>query len=332
MPVIWLFAACSNDFEVTSEWKEIPVVYAMLSPTDSAHYVRIEKGFLDPDKGATEIARIADSLYYPESAIRVFLVRVKTGERMPMTRVDGDKEGIARKSGIFANSPNWLYKLRNNGKVISGESYRLEIDRADGKPKVTARTQIPADIRFITPSPAQDPRIISFKDTVGADFQWRADTFGLYNNLTLKIKYKELDAQGNLLSRKTINWQPVVNLRRTNIAGPSFVVRTILPQSRFFKLLSDSIPPVTSGVFRSFEPGEIVVESGGYEIGQLQDVLATAGGLTGAEVIPNYSNISEGYGIFTSKNIYSLGNVKISPETVITMNKNSLTRPLGFSN
>lgn len=331
-PLLCILAACSNDFEVTSAWKDIPVVYAMLSPADTAHYVRVEKGFLDPDKGATEVARIADSLYYPENEIRVFIVRVNTKERMPLVRVDGEKEGIPRKPGIFATSPNWLYKLPNNGKIVAGERYRLEIERQDGAPTVFARTKIPASSRFLDPNPADNPRLFSLKDTLGVSLQWRADTFGLYNNLRWKIRYQEQDANGNVLARRTIEWNPIVNLRRSEIAGPDFVVRTSIPQSRFFKLLSDSIPPIQTGRFRYFQLGEIIVESGGYEISKLLDVLSVAGGLTGAEVIPTYSNISEGYGIFTSKNVTVLGDVKITPETVVAMNRNSLTRPLGFSN
>ena len=77
LPFGLLLSACSNDFEVTAPWKDIPVVYAILSPQDTAHYIRIEKAFIDPDKSALEIARIPDSLYYPENAISVFLERTE---------------------------------------------------------------------------------------------------------------------------------------------------------------------------------------------------------------------------------------------------------------
>jgi len=154
----------------------------------------------------------------------------------------------------------------------------------------------------------------------------------LFSNVFLKIKYQEQDANGSVVARRTIVWNPVRNLRRTDIAGPNFVAKTTLLQSAFFKFLTDSIPVIGNGRFRYFEQGELILESGGYEIGQLLDVLATATGLTGAEVVPTFSNISEGYGIFTGKNVTVLTNIKFSPETIETMNKNPFTRPLGFSN
>jgi hypothetical protein len=334
LPFFAIWSACSNDFDVTTDWTEIPVVYAILSPTDTAHYIRVEKAFLDPVKGAPEIAKIADSLYYPENAIRVFLVRELNGDRMQLTRVDGAREGIVRKTGVFAASPNWLYKLPtiNNGKINGGERYRLEIERTDGKPKVTAHTKLPADIIFNSPNPAQFPRIISFKDTSGIDLQWRTDTFGLFNNVSMRIKYQEQDANGGVVARRSFIWKAAEKIKRTNIAGPSFLNRTTLLQSRFFKVLQDSIPAIAPGRFRYFEQGELIIETGGYEIGQLLDVQAVATGLTGAEIIPTYSNISEGYGIFSSKSTSILTNVKFSPETVETMNKIPQLRVLGFSN
>ncbi|MBK8555265.1 MAG: hypothetical protein IPL65_05590 [Lewinellaceae bacterium] len=68
-----LLSTCSNDFEITAPWKSYPVVYAFLSAQDTAHYVRIEKAFLSPDKSALAVAQIADSLYYPVDAINVYL-------------------------------------------------------------------------------------------------------------------------------------------------------------------------------------------------------------------------------------------------------------------
>ena len=74
LPVLALILSqCSNDFDVTADWKEIPVVYAFLNPKDSAHYIRVEKAFLDPETSAYTIADIADSLYYPADAIAVFI-------------------------------------------------------------------------------------------------------------------------------------------------------------------------------------------------------------------------------------------------------------------
>jgi hypothetical protein len=138
-----LLSSCSNDFDLTAPWKDIPVVYAIISPADTAHYIRIEKAFLDPERSALEIAKIADSLYYPENTISVFLQKKGTTTLYPLTRVDGVKEGIVRDSGIFAQSPNWLYKIKPaqlGGGLQAGATYVLIIKRADGKADITANS------------------------------------------------------------------------------------------------------------------------------------------------------------------------------------------------
>ena len=52
----FLLTACSNDLEVAAPWKDIPVVWGMISRSDTAHYVRVEKAFLDPAVPAGTIA------------------------------------------------------------------------------------------------------------------------------------------------------------------------------------------------------------------------------------------------------------------------------------
>ena len=161
LPVLALILSqCSNDFDVTADWKEIPVVYAFLNPKDSAHYIRVEKAFLDPETSAYTIADIADSLYYPADAIAVFIEKTSSGQRFQLTRVDGNLEGYVRDTGIFAHAPNWLYKLKpaaGNPVILPGEKYRLVIQRADGKPDVTASTTVPDNFIIGTPNTQQTP-------------------------------------------------------------------------------------------------------------------------------------------------------------------------------
>nr|HQU58973.1 hypothetical protein [Saprospiraceae bacterium] len=66
-----IIGACSTDFELEAAWKDIPVVYSFISVQDTAHYVRIEKAFLEPGGNAIEIAKIADSIYYSNISVEL---------------------------------------------------------------------------------------------------------------------------------------------------------------------------------------------------------------------------------------------------------------------
>jgi hypothetical protein len=333
-----LWSSCSNDFDVTAPWQEVPVVYAMLSPKDTANYIRVEKAFLDPEQSALVIAQIADSLYYPASAIQVFLERVDNGERYPCVRVDGNLEGYVRASGIFANQPNWLYKYKASSdvqKLQPGEAYRVVIERTDGKAPITGETTLPKDFFFVKPNPAQTPPTISITNPdIPTTIEWRTSEEGVYFNLSLRIRYRETDMGGSLVGRDTFVWHAVRNVRRTDVAagvGGFFRGIADLGLSAFHKALLDSIPTTNSKI-RYFEKIDILLEGGGAEIEEYLNTANANSGITGAEIVTLYSNMSEGYGIVTGLNTSSLEECRFSTQTVDAMNNNPDTKALNFRN
>jgi len=336
LPVLaLLMAACSNEFEVTAPWKEIPIVFAILSPKDTAHYVRVEKAFLDPEKSALEIAQIADSLYYPESAITVWLERPSTQTRVPLTRVDGALEGYPRENGIFATQPNWLYKFKPQSAVsnlIPGELYRLVIVRADDRPDVTAETKIPGDFLFVRPIPAQSPPLISFIPSDLTEVEWRCDANSVLFSIIFKIRYREENANGSLIARDTLVWNAHATFEIEALGAGSANFRGLakIASTDFYRFLKTNIDSVAVPPFRYFEGMDITVIGGGKEIKAYQTTASANLGLTGAEVLPNYTNLSEGFGIFSSKNSTNLNNVKITSGTVDSMSNHALTRHLNF--
>lgn len=339
IPVLAFFlTTCSNDFEVTGPWKEIPVVYGILSPKDTAHYIRIEKAFLDPKKSALEVAQIVDSLYYPADAISVYLSRSATPQtHLPLVRVDGNLEGYVRSTGIFASSPNWLYKLKlpANQSLIPGEKYKLTIERGDDKPDITAETTIPKNFIISMPSPAQIPSPISFLDQKNTTIRWTSDENGFFFNISFVIRYHD-ETNGVAGPVKSLVWKPLSNIRRKDNPDPvtgNFATTADVPGTTFLAFLQENIPAsdvACSGCIRRFDTFDMSIEGGGKEIESYLEAASANAGLTGAEVIPVYSNISEGYGLFTGKNVTTLTNIKITTKSVEEMQTNDLTRLLNF--
>jgi hypothetical protein len=96
-------SACTNELVLTDTWRDIPVVYGILSTQDTAHYIRLEKAFLDANKGALDVAKIADSLYYKNATVT--LEEVISGRKIAFTRADATKEGYPRKLRITSIKP-----------------------------------------------------------------------------------------------------------------------------------------------------------------------------------------------------------------------------------
>jgi len=327
-----LLSSCSNDFEVTAPWKEIPVVYGILSPQDSAQYIRIEKAFLDPDKSALEIAQIVDSLYYPENSIAVYLERTDNQTRTQLRRVDGALEGYPREPGVFAGAPNWLYKTDAGFLIQGGKTYRLIIERKDGRADITAETTVPKDFVVVKPSLATAVPVISFeKNTPGTPIQVNTDVNGYFFNITFRVRYFEKNLNGTVASTNELVWQAATNVERDNVSNNGiYKMLESIPRNNFYNFLANNLQRVAPNRYREFKNCDLIIDGGGIEIKEYLDTYNANNGLTGAEVFPNYTNISEGFGIFTAKYRTVVEGLKIDSKTVDSMRVSTITDTLGF--
>ena len=70
-----ILTSCSNEIDITSDYKDITVVYAVLNQNDSVQYVKIYKAFLG-DEDAFIMAQSTDSFYH-QDVLEVTLERWK---------------------------------------------------------------------------------------------------------------------------------------------------------------------------------------------------------------------------------------------------------------
>lgn len=322
-----LWSACSNEFEIAAPFKDIPVVYGIISPNDTAHYIRIERVFIDPDSNAYNVARIADSIYYPANAIAVFLERVSNGQRYPMTRVDGNLEGYVRQSGTFSTNPNWLYKIKPaqlGGGLRGGEKYRLIIERTDGRPAVTAEATVPDTLLLIKPEPSTVvPRRINLSGSNPVVVEWRSRANAVIFDVYMDIRYREIDANGNSVNH-SIRWKASKNnIREENLIGGNFYRgKANVSVNDFYNALLNNIDPVPD-VQRYFNGIDIQIEGAGPEIAAFQESESINSGLTGAEATNSYSNLSEGFGIFTIKKRWSFDDFDLPGTAIDSLNANT---------
>lgn len=333
-PVLGIFlSACSNEFQIAAPFQDIPVVYGIISPNDTAHYIRIERVFIDPDASAYDVAKIPDSIYYPNNAIAVFLERVNTGQRYQMTRVNGNREGYVRQTGTFERDSNFLYKIKPSqlgGMLREGEKYRLIIERADGRPSITAETTVPDSLLLISPRPTDfEPRTIPLSGANPTSVEWRCRANAVVFDVYLHIHYRELAPDGTFLANKSIRWKAARNVIRENtLIGSGFYRgKTNISASEFYGVLLDNVD-VTANVQRYFNSIDVEIEGAGPEIADYQESEAVNAGLTGAEVTTRYSNLSEGYGIFTAKKDWTIPGFRLTSAAFDSLNANNDRRVL----
>lgn len=284
--------SCSNDFDLVDKWKDIPVVYGMLSSTDDVHYIRVEKAFLDDETSAFDIAQIVDSLYYADAAVT--LIRTSDDTRYVMTKVDGNLEGLEREEGLFANAPNYLYKLAMsaNDSLVPGLTYQLEINRGDDLPLVTGETVIVSDIELRQPMEGQ---LLGFESDLQTAFQWRFEKEdAIFFDLYIDFFYTE--SVGGEEELKSFRWNVENNITNEDLR-PTLTYK--FDNESFYKAVANNIS-VSTGEVREFEFLNFGVIAGGQAIYDYIQVNQVNTGITGSQLLPNYTNMSEGYGILSS--------------------------------
>ncbi len=321
-----LFTSCDNELVVVNDWKDIPVVWGLLNKSDTAHYIRVEKAFLDPTTSALDIARIPDSLYYENASVS--LKRISNGQVFTLQRVNGELEGYPRDTfqqsnpdslGIFAETPNYLYKIKANEiNLVVGEEYEINIDRGDGTPLVTAKT-------VVLPKPVlRNPpvgSILGLRPKSNVDFIWNAiEDAGVYD-LKLRFHYFEKNAEtGNLFVPKFFEWSIVDNFIETDITVEGV---------DFFNQIRAHIDEDIQAT-RTFESIEVILWVGGVELAEYIKVIQANQGITSTQDVPTYTNLSEGVGIFSSRNVSYNTGYKLTVQALDSLENSVITRHLNF--
>jgi hypothetical protein len=328
-----IITSCDNTVKLAAPWKDIPVVYAIFDGSQAIQYVRVEKAFLDPENSATTVAQIPDSLYYPESAISVYLRNSRTNTRVKMERFDGDTQGLPRKSGVFAQTPNWLYRANTSdlGGIIKGDALKVEVERNDPLPLVEASTNIPD--AFDIQAPEQQAAKINFFPSKENGFRWGSDANAFLFNIDVYFMSRTIDAQNMLIKKDTVRWRAATNVERgTSTSANLFVSNASVPSIGMYNALGDSLDPVQAGQFRLFDGVFIKIKGGGKEIKDFLVSSNAAAGVSGAEFIPIYTNVTNGLGLVTAINETTSIRYNIQQETKDSIMIHPITKNLGFIN
>ncbi len=315
--------SCSNDFDLIEDWKDIPVVYGLLSRADTAHYIRVEKAFVDPSTSALELAQIPDSLYY--ESIGVSIEHINSGTTYQLERVDGASEGYPREAGIFANAPNYLYKfkIQEPDELQPGESYQLKLTRGDNLSEVTAETIIVSDMNVAAPITT-----IKFEANKSTNFRWSSGSDAIFFDLTLRLNYLENSVDNpNTFEDQAIFWPLAKNIEKDDLQDIGEY--KLEDGDDFFKYIAFALRDA-GNLTRDFKNIDIIVTGGDQNLFDYINIGQANTGITSAQEIPSYTNLSEGLGIFGSKNTSIKEGITLTTETEDSLRFGIYTKDLNF--
>ena len=309
-----IIVSCKNDLILTEAGVPIPITYALIDAADTAHFVRLEKSFIDENIPPAQLAHDPSNLYYTNAIVE--LKNVRTNQSLRFIEVDGLTEGFPRKDGAFAQTPNILYKLKNqNITWNTDDDYTLEITTQENQ-KFVAKSKILAPSFLIRPNASGN---IDFDDTQIIRYSWNPGKNSVVYSMRLIIRIQESTNNGPFVL-KTIEW-PIfsnISISRYEFSG-----------KEFYSLLGNTLQK-SPNIKRFVDGIDVLFISGGNSIADYTKVSTANLGITASGEVPVFTNFSEGRGIFGSINKVELKNLPLSRNTVDRLKTNESTRELNF--
>lgn len=298
LPVI--LTSCENDLEVVGEWKEVAIVYGLLDPGDSVNYVRVEKAFLG-EGNALIMAQQHDSIYYGDN-LSVVLERRKNGQLLSTIIMEPDTT-IPKDPGMFAQEGHTVYKTNQN--IFSDSDYSLIVHNEQSGYNATSLTPIVDNITFSNPSPSPLVQTVSWVDNNGPTpipVKWVTGNDAKVFELVIRFIYaqrkiSDLTADTNFIEMRL----PKVKVNNT-VAGQNLGIT--VTGDEFFNFLKTKLGAPPADYYRVAHEIDFVITSGAEEFSTYLDVINASPGIS--QTTPVYSNISNGFGVFSSRTAQTL--------------------------
>jgi hypothetical protein len=338
-------AGCKNNLEVAaSHYLDIPVVYSLLNinetyPTGTrTHYIRIQKGYLL--KGNAYLATgIIDSIYYPNN-IRVMLYGSAGYDSFKLTQVNGATLGLNKDTGIFANTPNYIYSFTTPsppaGDTLNPlETYTLVITKTANNRIDTMATAVDSIVsNFPIYSPSNlGSSTIAFSNSQPAVLTWGAAQNGGIYDLTVRFFYREYSSLTNTLTKDTFIDIPVFQSYIPSNTGSSNLTFT-LTSSIITTYLANNLV-ASPNIYREFnyQSGmQFKFAAGGNALANYFLQQQAQSGLTSSNALPAYTNISGGIGIFSSRNYQEVDSIVLDGNGLDSLACDPNAAKLNFKN
>lgn len=312
-----VITGCKNDLDILAPYKDTTIVYGVLNAADTVQYIRIHKAFLG-EGNAYEMAQYADSFYY-KSNLKVSLEEYSKGIKVNEIICVKDSN-IIKEQGVFASAPNILFATTGNDSLNEKSIYKLVIKNTETEKTITSATNLLGKLLIAKPnnSPANfldDPYELTWFTILNAQAY----------EVVIRFHYFEQKKSNPLdITAKYFDWKAAYEEHPDD--DPLHEIKVVLPKLQFFKVAAAYIKADTS-LKRIAGNVEFIFVAGTKDLLTYYKVNNFTTNL--AQVIPVFTNINGGLGIFTSRRKQILERT-VDPATINELRTGEFTKDLGF--
>ena len=312
--------SCSNELDLTGEYKDTPIVYGILDRSELVHYIRIQKAFL-VNGNVLQIAKIADSLIYDPSDLQVAIFpTTKNGESLGIPIPFTYQPNAITDTGLFAPDGVMVY---TSMAELNSSYYKLVITNTKLGKQITSKTIMTNKVEWMKPS-------FGAVHLVGIDpyeMQWSLDTatVTIYQP-EIKFYWTEVDLVSGATLLDSMAWDfiplyPSYEEKKSNV-----MLRT-LDATSFYMSVKKKVPmkphvkriigKLTFTLYTAPADFERYIEANKPVVGLIQDK-------------PHFTNIDGGFGLFSSRNKSVKTNMPLTSSSKDSLEFGRFTKHLGF--
>lgn len=312
-----ILSGCDNELTINAEYEEKMVVYGLLDFSQPEQFIKINKAYLSTQNSAYVDAQIADSLYL--DSVHAKLVD-NFGNEIVLTRTN-----IANKEdGVFTNEVNTFYTT--NQPLNPNNSYTIVVTNPINNNIVSAQTNLVQNAFFRFPFVNNSSKWI-LNPNGKTRFEFTPGKNGILYDLKVRFNYQEINkADTNIKTDKFVDWFIFKDRVLDNALGNANVTQ-VIESSLFYEFLNVSIQEDTSVNRRAIDAG-LYIYGGGTEINNYISVSKPSIGIVQKQ--SDYSNVNNGIGIFSSRNVRSITGIQFNPITISYLKSDSRTQNLNF--
>lgn len=309
----FIIHGCKTDFEVVAPYKEIPVVYGLLNASDSLQYIRIQKAYLGEGNALT-MAQNADSIYYPD-ILDVKLEEFNSNGTF-IRSINLIRDVQPKEEGVFASMVHYIYRTQGE-KIFAQYHYKLSITNRETGTVFTSQTEVVDDLNVLKPTPF--PSQINW---LGFPYAIEYSPFeeGYLYQLIIRFYYTERNVFTNDTKLKYLDWKFP---ERTKNESSAFTIGN----SDFFIFVASQLEPDPS-VKRHAVEFEFYFHVAGKAFTEYIQVNTAPTGIN--QEIPLFTNINNGLGIFSSRNVKLVRDKYLHPISEAELIFGPITGNLGF--
>jgi hypothetical protein len=320
---VTILYSCNKNLNVNANWREITVVYGLLSQNEDTTYIKITKAFLG-EGDALQFAKLPDSSNFPDK-LDVKLEAWSGNNLVKTYTFDTITRHTKEKGDSIFYYPDQLAYYNPTGHLDENNTYKLKITHKKTGVVDSATTKLVHSFTVELPDPYS--KVTEY--TPGHNFEVKFDPGygGKRYQLVIRVHYLETTSSGTV--PKSFDWMLFNNLQ---VIDPYDIAPAAIEKfftgDVFYTVVAGNIkedPNVTSRVARTVD---YIFSVASEDLNTYMEV--TEPSLSIIQERPSFSNIYNGIGLFSSRFVNELDSITIGPNTRDELKVNPLTARLKF--